>query len=154
MSNAFALSYSLREMGPFKQESIQKQLNIKLQFCHLMLSPVLLVQYVFADRAATYPTLGMFTDAIAECSSAIALYEQYFEGNIYKSHLFEMIRDYEQEVKDLERLVSLGVEPSVTAINLKKAYCKILVDQSLQEPKAEMMSSGRNKRRGTTRMLK
>uniref|UniRef100_A0A803KMA5 J domain-containing protein n=1 Tax=Chenopodium quinoa TaxID=63459 RepID=A0A803KMA5_CHEQI len=128
----------------------------------------------FANRAAAYQALGQVTDAIADCSLAIALDEHYLKAISRRATLFEMIRDYEQAAKDLERLVSLltkqaeekstssgayvplgsvadlrqarqrlyqmeeqakrgiplnfylilGVEPSVTAIDLKKAYRK------------------------------
>ncbi|XP_021751500.1 uncharacterized protein LOC110717168 [Chenopodium quinoa] len=128
----------------------------------------------FANRAAAYQALGQITDAIADCSLAIALDEHYLKAISRRATLFEMIRDYEQAAKDLERLVSLltkqaeekstysgayvplgsvadlrqarqrlfqmeeqakrgiplnfylilGVEPSVTAIDLKKAYRK------------------------------
>ncbi|XP_021843285.1 uncharacterized protein [Spinacia oleracea] len=128
----------------------------------------------FANRAAAYQALGQITDAIADCSLAIALDENYLKAISRRATLFEMIRDYEQAAKDLERLVSLltkqaeeksthagaylplgsvadlrqarqrlylmeeqakkglplnfylilGVEPSVTAKDLKKAYRK------------------------------
>lgn len=128
----------------------------------------------FANRAAAYQALGQITEAIADCSLAIALDEHYLKAISRRATLFEMIRDYEQAAKDLERLVSLltkqaeeksthsgayvsmgsvadlrqarqrlyqmeeqarkgiplnfylilGVEPSVTAADLKKAYRK------------------------------
>ncbi|CAO2837280.1 unnamed protein product [Amaranthus hypochondriacus] len=61
----------------------------------------------FANRAAAYQALGQITDAIADCSLAIALDVHYMKAISRRAALFEMIRDYELAAKDLERLVSL-----------------------------------------------
>ncbi|KAK9692315.1 hypothetical protein RND81_09G255700 [Saponaria officinalis] len=123
----------------------------------------------FGNRAAAYQALGQITEAVADCSLAIALDGNYLKAISRRATLFEMIRDYDQAAKDLEKLVSLltkqaeekanpsmnlladlkqarqrlyqmedqakrgiplnfylilGVEPSVAATDLKKAYRK------------------------------
>ncbi|KAJ8449434.1 hypothetical protein Cgig2_002231 [Carnegiea gigantea] len=128
----------------------------------------------FGNRAAAYQALGQITDAVADCSLAIALDGNYLKAISRRAMLFEMTRDYEQAAKDLKILVSLlskeaegkanqmapslptnsvaelrqarqrlfqmeeqakkgiplnfylilGVEPSVSAADLKKAYRK------------------------------
>ncbi|KAL9248349.1 hypothetical protein vseg_021681 [Gypsophila vaccaria] len=124
----------------------------------------------FGNRAAAYQALGQITEAVADCSLAIALDGNYLKAISRRATLFEMIRDYDQAARDLERLLSLltkqaeekayppgtglltdlkqarqrlyqmedqakrgiplnfylilGVEPSVSATDLRKAYRK------------------------------
>ncbi|KAI3838481.1 hypothetical protein MKX03_013245 [Papaver bracteatum] len=129
----------------------------------------------FCNRAAAYKALGQIPDAITDCTLAIALDESYSKAISRKAALHEMIRDYGQAAKDLQRLISvlekqaddnrnrprtlarpvshvndltearlqlssieeegkkavpldmyliLGVEPSATASDIKKAYRK------------------------------
>ncbi|KAI3951564.1 hypothetical protein MKX01_018680 [Papaver californicum] len=129
----------------------------------------------FCNRAAAYKALGQIPDAITDCTLAIALDGSYSKAILRKAALHEMIRDYGQAVKDLQRLISvlekqaddkrnqsrtlarpispvndltearlqhssieeeakkavpldmyliLGVEPSATASDIKKAYRK------------------------------
>ncbi|KAL6202739.1 hypothetical protein ACLB2K_026444 [Fragaria x ananassa] len=61
----------------------------------------------FCNRAAVYKALGQITDAIADCSLAIALDGSYLKAISRRAMLYEMIRDYGQAAKDLNRLVSL-----------------------------------------------
>lgn len=61
----------------------------------------------FCNRAAAYRGLGQITDAIADCSLAIALDPNYLKAISRRASLLEMIRDYGQVAVDLERLVSL-----------------------------------------------
>ncbi|KAK1278417.1 Chaperone protein dnaJ 39 [Acorus gramineus] len=61
----------------------------------------------FCNRAAAYQALGQFTDAIADCSLAIALDANYQKAISRRATLYEMIRDYGQATIDLCRLVSL-----------------------------------------------
>ncbi|XP_024156510.1 uncharacterized protein LOC112164526 isoform X1 [Rosa chinensis] len=61
----------------------------------------------FCNRAAAYKALGQITDAIADCSLAIALDGSYLKAISRRATLYEMIRDYGQAAKDLHRLVSL-----------------------------------------------
>ncbi|KAI3687798.1 hypothetical protein L1987_81501 [Smallanthus sonchifolius] len=61
----------------------------------------------FCNRAAAYRALGQITDAIADCSLAIALDPNYLKAESRRASLYEMIRDYGQAAKDLQRLVSL-----------------------------------------------
>ncbi|KAI3822495.1 hypothetical protein L1987_10085 [Smallanthus sonchifolius] len=61
----------------------------------------------FCNRAAAYRALGQITDAIADCSLAIALDPNYLKAISRRASLYEMIRDYGQAAKDLQRLVSL-----------------------------------------------
>ncbi|CAL1409659.1 unnamed protein product [Linum trigynum] len=60
----------------------------------------------FCNRAAAYKELGQLTDAIADCSFAIALDGNYLKAISRRATLYEMIRDYGQAAKDLERLLS------------------------------------------------
>ncbi|XP_074585999.1 uncharacterized protein LOC141841714 isoform X1 [Curcuma longa] len=60
-----------------------------------------------SNRAASYQSLGQITDAIADCSLAIALDPTYPKALSRRASLYEMIRDYEQASNDLCRLVSL-----------------------------------------------
>ncbi|KAK1429513.1 hypothetical protein QVD17_11722 [Tagetes erecta] len=61
----------------------------------------------FCNRAAAYRALGQITDAIADCSLAIALDPNYLKAISRRASLYELIRDYGQAAKDLQRLVSL-----------------------------------------------
>lgn len=64
----------------------------------------------FCNRAAAYKSLGQVTDAIADCSLAIALDGNYLKAISRRATLYEMIRDYAQAATDIERLVSLLVK--------------------------------------------
>ncbi|XP_042480808.1 uncharacterized protein LOC122061558 isoform X2 [Macadamia integrifolia] len=59
------------------------------------------------NRAAAYQALGQITDAIADCSLAIALDGNYPKAISRRATLHEMIRDYGQAVNDLERYITL-----------------------------------------------
>lgn len=61
----------------------------------------------FCNRAAAYRAMGQITDAIADCSLAIALDGNYLKAFSRRAALFEMIRDYGQAATDLERIISL-----------------------------------------------
>eukprot|EP00268_Persea_americana_P054559 TRINITY_DN6257_c0_g1_i6.p1 TRINITY_DN6257_c0_g1~~TRINITY_DN6257_c0_g1_i6.p1 ORF type:complete len:1510 (+),score=360.16 TRINITY_DN6257_c0_g1_i6:258-4787(+) len=61
----------------------------------------------FANRAAAYQALGQITDAIADCSLAIALDSNYPKAISRRATLHEMIRDYGQAINDLHRFISL-----------------------------------------------
>ncbi|KAK7312178.1 hypothetical protein VNO77_35856 [Canavalia gladiata] len=61
----------------------------------------------YCNRAAAYKALGQITDAIADCSLAIALDGNYLKALSRRATLYEMIRDYAQAASDLRRLVSL-----------------------------------------------
>ncbi|XP_050138721.1 TPR repeat-containing thioredoxin TTL2 isoform X14 [Malus sylvestris] len=61
----------------------------------------------FCNRAAAYKALGQITDAIADCSLAIALDGNYLKAISRRATLYEMIRDYGEAAKDLQRLVSI-----------------------------------------------
>ncbi|KAI3677220.1 hypothetical protein L1987_86843 [Smallanthus sonchifolius] len=60
----------------------------------------------FCNRAAAYRALGQISDAIADCSLAIALDPSYLKAISRRASLYEMIRDYGQATNDLRRLVS------------------------------------------------
>ncbi|XP_010938663.1 uncharacterized protein [Elaeis guineensis] len=60
----------------------------------------------FCNRAAAYQALGQITDAIADCSLAIALDPSYPKAISRRATLHEMIRDYGQAANDLRRLIS------------------------------------------------
>ncbi|KAD3337673.1 hypothetical protein E3N88_33193 [Mikania micrantha] len=60
----------------------------------------------FCNRAAAYSALGQISDAIADCSLAIALDPSYLKAISRRASFYEMIRDYGQAAKDLRRLVS------------------------------------------------
>ncbi|KAL2941973.1 DnaJ-like protein subfamily C member 7 [Bienertia sinuspersici] len=76
----------------------------------------------FANRAAAYQALGRITDAIADCSLAIALDEHYVKAISRRATLFEMIRDYDQAAKDLEKLVFLLTKQAEEKSNHAGAY--------------------------------
>ncbi|KAH7667206.1 Dnaj-like subfamily c member 7 protein [Dioscorea alata] len=61
----------------------------------------------FCNRAAAYQALGQITDAIADCSLAIALDTSYAKAISRRATLHEMIRDYHQASNDLRRLMCL-----------------------------------------------
>ncbi|KAK8928586.1 Chaperone protein dnaJ 72 [Platanthera zijinensis] len=61
----------------------------------------------FCNRAAAYQALGQITDAIADCSLAIALDSNYRKAISRRATLHEMIRDYGQAATDLQNLTSL-----------------------------------------------
>ncbi|KAK1426009.1 hypothetical protein QVD17_14676 [Tagetes erecta] len=60
----------------------------------------------FCNRAAAYRALDQISDAIADCSLAIALDPSYLKAISRRAGLYEMIRDYGQAAKDLRRLES------------------------------------------------
>ncbi|KAL8214536.1 hypothetical protein R6Q57_003985 [Mikania cordata] len=60
----------------------------------------------FCNRAAAYRALGQISDAIADCSLAMALDPSYLKAISRRASFYEMIRDYGQAAKDLRRLVS------------------------------------------------
>ncbi|XP_057535351.1 uncharacterized protein LOC130813528 [Amaranthus tricolor] len=59
------------------------------------------------NRAAAHQAMGQVTDAISDCSLAIALDETYAKAVSRRATLHEMIRDYKQAASDLQRLLSL-----------------------------------------------
>ncbi|WOL13677.1 hypothetical protein Cni_G22450 [Canna indica] len=59
------------------------------------------------NRAAAYQALGQITDAIADCSLAIALDSSYAKALSRRAALHERIRDFGQASNDLRRLISL-----------------------------------------------
>uniref|UniRef100_A0A2P2K761 J domain-containing protein n=2 Tax=Rhizophora mucronata TaxID=61149 RepID=A0A2P2K761_RHIMU len=61
----------------------------------------------FCNRAAAYQAMDQIADAIADCSLAIALDGSYHKAVSRRATLHEMIRDYEQAARDLQRLVSI-----------------------------------------------
>ncbi|KAH1090538.1 hypothetical protein J1N35_017795 [Gossypium stocksii] len=61
----------------------------------------------FCNRAAAHQALGHIADAIADCSLAIALNENYTKAVSRRATLHEMIRDYGQASSDLQRLISI-----------------------------------------------
>ncbi|XP_072982402.1 uncharacterized protein [Typha latifolia] len=61
----------------------------------------------FCNRAAAYQALGQITDAIADCSLAIALDPCYPKAISRRATLHEMIRDYGQAANDLCKLICL-----------------------------------------------
>ncbi|CAK8576919.1 unnamed protein product [Lathyrus sativus] len=73
--------------------------------CNLESRPFAAVCY--CNRAAAYKVLGQITDAIADCSLAIALDGNYLKALSRRAGLYEMIRDYSQAANDLRRLLSL-----------------------------------------------
>ncbi|ESQ52872.1 hypothetical protein EUTSA_v10016164mg [Eutrema salsugineum] len=66
----------------------------------------------FCNRAAANQALVQFTDAIADCSLAMALDENYTKAVSRRATLHEMIRDYDQAASDLQRLISILVKQS------------------------------------------
>ncbi|KAK4412913.1 DnaJsubfamily C member 7 [Sesamum alatum] len=68
----------------------------------------------FCNRAAAYQSISQIVDAIADCSLAIALDENYQKAISRRATLHEMVRDYKQAVYDLQRLISLLESQSQT----------------------------------------
>ncbi|CAH2058516.1 unnamed protein product [Thlaspi arvense] len=64
----------------------------------------------FCNRAAANQALSQFADAIADCSLAMALDENYTKAVSRRATLHEMIRDYDQAASDLQRLISILVK--------------------------------------------
>ncbi|KAG0502775.1 hypothetical protein HPP92_002847 [Vanilla planifolia] len=90
------------------------------------------------NRAAAYQALGQITDAIADCSLAIALDSCYRKAISRRATLHEMIRDYDQAAADLRMLISLleksndncntsaTLQRSTSNTNdLQQAYCRL-----------------------------
>ncbi|KAH7844128.1 hypothetical protein Vadar_024623 [Vaccinium darrowii] len=61
----------------------------------------------FCNRAAAHQALGQISDAIADCSLAIALDRSYSKAVSRRATLHEKIRDYDQAASDLQMLISL-----------------------------------------------
>ncbi|AEC09994.1 Heat shock protein DnaJ with tetratricopeptide repeat-containing protein [Arabidopsis thaliana] len=66
----------------------------------------------FCNRAAANQALVQIADAIADCSLAMALDENYTKAVSRRATLHEMIRDYDQAASDLQRLISILVKQS------------------------------------------
>ncbi|KAK8645361.1 hypothetical protein V6N13_119195 [Hibiscus sabdariffa] len=64
----------------------------------------------FCNRAAAFRALGQVTDAIADCSLAIALDGNYLKAISRRAILYENIRDYGEAASDIERLLSLLIK--------------------------------------------
>ncbi|CAH8392834.1 unnamed protein product [Eruca vesicaria subsp. sativa] len=64
----------------------------------------------FCNRAAANQALVQIPDAIADCSLAMALDENYTKAVSRRATLHEMIRDYDQAASDLQRLISILVK--------------------------------------------
>ncbi|KFK36998.1 hypothetical protein AALP_AA4G199100 [Arabis alpina] len=64
----------------------------------------------FCNRAAANQALVQIADAIADCSLAMALDENYTKAVSRRATLHEMIRDYGQAASDLQRLISTLVK--------------------------------------------
>ncbi|KAJ4979280.1 hypothetical protein NE237_010060 [Protea cynaroides] len=87
------------------------------------------------NRAAAYQVLGHITDAIADCSLAIALDGNYPKAISRRATLHEMIRDYGQAVSDLERYILLlekqsegktgATGKSTGSVNVRKARLRL-----------------------------
>ncbi|KAI4363979.1 hypothetical protein MLD38_020128 [Melastoma candidum] len=71
------------------------------------------VAVCFCNRAASFQALGQITDAIADCSVAIALDGKYTKAISRRATLHELIRDYGQASADIQRLVSV-LETQIT----------------------------------------
>ncbi|XP_022995011.1 uncharacterized protein LOC111490693 [Cucurbita maxima] len=63
--------------------------------------------FCFYSRAAAYKAQGQVIDAIADCSLAIALDEEFFKAISRRATLYEMIRDYGQAANDLQKFILL-----------------------------------------------
>ncbi|XP_009121848.1 uncharacterized protein LOC103846639 [Brassica rapa] len=61
----------------------------------------------FCNRSAAYKALGQLSDAIADCSLAIALDQNYSKAISRRATLFEMLRDYGQAASDMHRYVNI-----------------------------------------------
>ncbi|XP_052185716.1 uncharacterized protein LOC127797154 isoform X2 [Diospyros lotus] len=61
----------------------------------------------FCNRSAAYKAMGQIIDAISDCSLAIALDGNYLKAISRRASLFEIIRDYEQAILDLKRLIAV-----------------------------------------------
>ncbi|KAK4272495.1 hypothetical protein QN277_021047 [Acacia crassicarpa] len=65
------------------------------------------VAICFCNRAAAHQALGQITDAISDCSVAMALDGNYAKAISRRASLHEMVRDYEQAACDLRKLLSI-----------------------------------------------
>ncbi|PSR90167.1 DnaJ subfamily C member like [Actinidia chinensis var. chinensis] len=87
----------------------------------------------FCNRAAAYKAMGQIVDAIADCSLAIALDGNYLKAISRRATLFEMIRDYEQASRDLQRLVSLLMKQVEDKANQSGASDKSSIVSELRQ---------------------
>ncbi|KAF3500647.1 hypothetical protein F2Q69_00044981 [Brassica cretica] len=106
----------------------------------------------FCNRSAAYKALGQLSDAIADCSLAIALDQNYSKAISRRATLFEMLRDYGQAASDMHRYVNIltkqmeektsGIHDRVTnlASDIRQARMRLseLEEKSRKETSLDM----------------
>ncbi|XP_068307386.1 uncharacterized protein [Pyrus communis] len=113
LESSVPLSVTLRELLRHKavkhlgQEAIQKQWSIILLLYLAMLDLAPFSAICLCNRGAAHQALGQITDAIADCSLAIAPDGNYVKAVSRRATLHEIIRDYGEAASYLHRLVSI-----------------------------------------------
>ncbi|XAR60345.1 hypothetical protein NMG60_11033675 [Bertholletia excelsa] len=102
----------------------------------------------FCNRAAAYKAMGQILDAIADCSLAIALDGNYLKAVSRRATLFEMIRDYEQATKDLNRLVSLLMKQVEDKANQSNASDRMSKFNELRQAQQRLSTMEEEARKG------
>ncbi|XP_057483978.1 uncharacterized protein LOC130770508 [Actinidia eriantha] len=101
----------------------------------------------FCNRAAAYKAMGQIADAIADCSLAIALDGNYLKAISRRATLFEMIRDYEQASRDLQRLVSLLMNQVEDKANLSGASDRSSIVNELRQAQQRLSATEEESRK-------
>ncbi|GFZ20709.1 heat shock protein DnaJ with tetratricopeptide repeat-containing protein [Actinidia rufa] len=101
----------------------------------------------FCNRAAAYKDMGQIADAIADCSLAIALDGNYLKAISRRATLFEMIRDYEQASRDLQRLVSLLMNQVEDKANLSGASDRSSIVNELRQAQQRLSATEEESRK-------
>ncbi|KDO48233.1 hypothetical protein CISIN_1g0021991mg, partial [Citrus sinensis] len=102
----------------------------------------------FCNRAAALQALGQIADAIADCSLAMALDENYTKAVSRRAALHEMIRDYTQAASDLQRLVSILENQSAEKAKQSRSPGRTISSRDLRQACRHLSSMEEDAKKG------
>lgn len=102
----------------------------------------------FCNRAAALQALGQIADAIADCSVAMALDENYTKAVSRRAALHEMIRDYAQAASDLQTLVSILENQSAEKAKQSRSPGRSISNRDIRQACRHMSSMEEDAKKG------